>query len=73
MTQRFQLTSAQPLSIIRAGGNINMDKKLKEYFSKMGKKSAKVRMKKISPEERKRIATAAAKARWSRKAGSTSC
>jgi hypothetical protein len=40
------------------------DKKLSEYFSKMGKKSAKARMKKISPEERKRIASEAAQVRW---------
>jgi hypothetical protein len=43
------------------------DKKLHEYFSRMGKKSAKARMKNLTPAERKRIATAAAKARWSRK------
>ena len=42
---------------------------LHEYFSKLGKKSAKARMKAITPEERKRIATVAAKARWSKKGG----
>jgi hypothetical protein len=41
------------------------DKKLlSEYFSKMGKKSAKARMTKISPAERKRIASEAAQVRW---------
>jgi len=39
---------------------------LREYFSSMGRKSAKARMKKMSPEERTRIASAAAKARWSK-------
>ena len=43
------------------------DKKLSRYFSRLGKKSAKARMEKISPEERKRIAVNAAKARWSKK------
>jgi hypothetical protein len=49
------------------------DKKLHDYFSRMGKKSAKARMKKIKPEERTRIASAAAKARWAkaRKGGRT--
>ena len=41
-----------------------MDKKVREYFSKLGKKAAKARMHKISPEERKRLASEAAKARW---------
>jgi hypothetical protein len=45
------------------------DKKLHEYFSKMGRKSAKARMAKLSPEERSRIARKAAYARWSRKKG----
>jgi len=44
-----------------------MDPKLKAYFSKLGKKSAKARMKKISPEERSRIASEAAKAKWARR------
>jgi hypothetical protein len=48
------------------------DKKLRDYFSRMGKKSAKARMQKISPEQRKSIASKAAKARWARKGG-TSC
>ena len=46
-----------------------MDKKLREYFSKLGKKSAKARMQKITPAERRRIARAAAKVRWSRNKG----
>jgi hypothetical protein len=43
------------------------DKKLSAYFSRMGRKSVKARMKKISPEERSRIASQAAKARWSKR------
>ena len=42
------------------------DKKLSEYFARMSKKAAKARMQQISPEERKRIASKAAKARWAR-------
>jgi hypothetical protein len=45
------------------------DKKLSQYFSRMGKKSAQARMKKITPAERKRIATLAANARWSKRKG----
>ena len=51
-----------------------MDKTLKAYFSKLGRKSAKARMKKITPAERSRIAAQAAKARWSqRKKKGESC
>jgi len=46
-----------------------MDPKLKKYFSKLGKKSAKARLTKITPEERSRIASNAAKARWQKKKG----
>jgi hypothetical protein len=46
-----------------------MDPKLKAYFSKLGKKSARARMKKITPEERTQIASNAAKARWQKKKG----
>jgi hypothetical protein len=41
-----------------------MDKKLKQYFSKLGKKSVKARMQSLTPEQRKKIAKDAAKARW---------
>jgi hypothetical protein len=41
------------------------EKKLHDYFSRMSRKAAKARMEKIPPAERKRIASAAAKARWS--------
>jgi hypothetical protein len=44
-----------------------MDPKLKAYFSKLGKKSAKARLQKITPQERKRIASNAAKARWAKR------
>jgi len=46
-----------------------IDKKLSAYFSRMGKKSAKARMRKISPAQRKRIARTAAKARWAKRKG----
>jgi len=49
-----------------------MDPKVKAFFSKMGKKSAKARMKKLTAAERSRIASKAAKARWQKKGG-TSC
>jgi len=42
------------------------DKKLSAYFSRMGKKAAKARMEKVSPAERKAIASKAAKARWAK-------
>ncbi len=42
------------------------DKKLSAYFSRMAKKAVKARMEKISPAERKRIASNAAKARWAK-------
>jgi hypothetical protein len=43
---------------------MTMDKKLREYFSALGRKSAKSRMKKISAKRRSEIASNAAKARW---------
>jgi hypothetical protein len=43
-----------------------MDPKVKAYFSKLGRKSAKARMRKISPKERARIASKAANARWAK-------
>jgi hypothetical protein len=43
------------------------DKKLSEYFSKLGRKSAKARMKKISAKQRSEIASNAAKARWAKR------
>jgi hypothetical protein len=49
------------------------DKKLSAYFSKLGRKSAKARMKKITPEERTRIASEAAKARWSQRDKGEKC
>ena len=44
-----------------------IDKRLSEYFSQLGRKSAKVRMKKISATKRKEMARKAARARWSKK------
>jgi hypothetical protein len=50
-----------------------IDKKLSAYFSKIGKKAAKARMKKITPAERTRIAREAATARWSRRDKGATC
>ena len=44
-----------------------IDQKLSEYFSAMGRKSAKARMKKISAKRRSEIARNAVKARWMKK------
>lgn len=52
----IQRTEVYPLPRARTGYT--------EYFSRIGKKAAKARMKKLSPTERKRIATKAARARW---------
>jgi hypothetical protein len=41
-----------------------LDKNLREYFSALGQKSAKARMKKISAKRRREIGRNAAKARW---------
>lgn len=46
-------------------------KLLSDYFKRMSKKAARARMEKISPEERKRIASHAAQTRWKKKGGST--
>lgn len=40
---------------------------LSEYFSALGRKSAKARLKKLSGKERQEIARNAAKARWKQK------
>lgn len=39
------------------------------YFRDLARKAGKARMAKISPEERSRIASNAAKARWQKKGG----
>jgi hypothetical protein len=44
-----------------------IDNKLSEYFSAMGRKSAKARMKKLSAKRRREIASNAAKSRWSKR------
>jgi hypothetical protein len=44
-----------------------IDKMLSEYFSALGRKSAKARLKKLSAKERREIAVNAAKARWKQK------
>jgi len=41
-------------------------KELSEYFSAMGRKSAKVRMKKIPAKRRQEIARKAAQSRWAK-------
>ena len=43
-----------------------IDNKLSEYFSAMGRKSAKARMKKVSAKRRSEIARNAAKSRWAK-------
>ncbi len=48
-------------------------KQLSEYFSALGRKSVKARMKTLSPEERRKIARKAANVRWAKvKNGKTS-
>jgi len=47
------------------------NKTLHDYFSRIGKKAAKARMTKMTPEERSRIARKAAKARWAKKGGAS--
>ena len=44
-----------------------IDRTLSEYFAAMGRKSAKVRMRTVSPKRRKQIAKKAAKARWAKR------
>ena len=44
-----------------------IDNKLSEYFSAMGRKSAKARMKKVSAKRRSEIASNAAKSRWAKR------
>ena len=44
-----------------------IDRKLSEYFSAMGRRGARVRMKKVSPKRRKEIAVNAVKARWAKR------
>jgi hypothetical protein len=43
---------------------VKLKKELSDYFSALGRKSAKARMKKISAKRRHEIASKAAKARW---------
>jgi hypothetical protein len=44
-----------------------IDKKLAQYFSAMGRKSAKARMKKVSAKRRSEIGRNAAKSRWAKR------
>jgi hypothetical protein len=43
-----------------------MKKELRDYFARLGRKSGKARMQKLSPEERSRLARIAANARWAK-------
>jgi hypothetical protein len=43
-----------------------IDKKLSEYFSALGRKSAKAKMKLLSPKKRREIARNAANVRWAK-------
>jgi hypothetical protein len=40
---------------------------LREYFAAMGKKGSRARAKKLTSDERKQIASTAAKARWAKR------
>jgi hypothetical protein len=44
-----------------------IDEKLSEYFSAMGRKSVKARMKKVSAKRRSEIARNAATSRWAKR------
>jgi hypothetical protein len=57
------LLHAEPLSMYT--GTV-IDKKLSQYFSAMGRKSVKARLKKLSAKQRQEIARNAAKARWAK-------
>ena len=46
-----------------------IDNKLSKYFSAMGRKSAKARMKGVSAKRRSEIARIAAKSRWAKQRG----
>jgi hypothetical protein len=46
-------------------GNV-IDKKLSQYFSAMGRKSVKARLKKLTKKQRQEIARNAAKVRWAK-------
>jgi len=46
---------------------VSFDQRLSEYFSRLGRKSVKARMKALSAKERKEIARNAARARWGAK------
>ena len=43
-----------------------LSKEAREYFAKFGRKGAKRRLQKISPEQRQEIARKAAQARWAK-------
>jgi hypothetical protein len=44
-----------------------LSKELSAYFSELAAKAAKARAQKLTPEERRRIASNAAKARWAKR------
>jgi hypothetical protein len=44
-----------------------LSKEAREYFAKFGRKGAKQRLQKMTPEQRKEVAQKAAKARWAKK------
>jgi len=66
MVNKFANTSAENDKPTRS----EISRIMAAMGSKGGKKSAKARMKKISPEVRSEIALKAAKARWAKKAAS---
>jgi hypothetical protein len=48
---------------------VDFGKRLSSYFSALGRKSVKARMKSLTAKERKEIAKNAAQARWAKKKG----
>jgi excisionase family DNA binding protein len=50
--------------IVAEGGTVKVPKQVSKYMAEMGKRSARARLKKISPEQRVLIASNAARTRW---------
>ena len=43
---------------------MKLDKRLRDYFSELGKRSGKARMRKMTAKQRSEVARTAARARW---------
>jgi len=50
-------------------GKRKLSKQLSDYLAALGRKGAAARAKKLSPDERKRIARKAAQTRWNNQGG----